>query len=216
MFDPKLYREACDRMVLSAEKMEEMITMTENTSKKTIRHPSRVAMVAAALVAALGITASAAELPAVQEFFASVFVTVTVADGTFEGLSVPTMAVEKREGRTLLILDQEEIDVTDALAKDGEYLYEGKGYEVRVDADGVAVLTAYDDGGGNILSFSVAPNAGDGPVTYNVMAEGDEDPAVQTGVFNIVTDGSGSVDVIDEEGQVHNYTMKDGELIPGK
>ena len=46
MFDPRSYREACDRMTLDAEKIEEMIAMTENTSKKTVRRPARVALLA--------------------------------------------------------------------------------------------------------------------------------------------------------------------------
>ena len=106
MFDPRSYHEACDRMTLSAEKIEEMIAMTENTSKKTVRRPARVALLAAAVVAALGITASAAELPAVQEFFATIFVTVA-SDGA--GLNLPSVAVEEREGRSILLVDGEEI-----------------------------------------------------------------------------------------------------------
>lgn len=214
MFDRRLYCDACDRLCLSADKIEEMIMMTENTGKKTVRRPARVMLVAAALAAALGITASAASIPAVQEFFATVFVTVSTTDGSFGDLAVPSMAVERREGRTLLILDREEIDVTDALARDGEYIYEGEGYEVHVDADGVAVLTAHSDDGENVLSFSTGPNAGDGPVSYNVMTEGDVSPEVQTGLYNVVTDDAGSVEVIDGEGQVYSYTMKDGELVP--
>ena len=104
MFDPRSYREACDRMTLDAEKIEEMIAMTENTSKKTVRRPARVALLAAAVVAALGITASAAELPAVQEFFATIFVTVA-SDGA--GLNLPSVAVEEREGRSILLVDGE-------------------------------------------------------------------------------------------------------------
>lgn len=216
MFDPKSYRNACGRMILDAGKIEEMIAMTEHTSSKSARRPARVMLVAAALVAALGITASAAEIPAVQKFFANIFVTVSVTDGSFEGLAIPTMAVERREGRTLLILDREEIDVTDALDREGEYLYEGEGYEVHVDADGVAVLTAHSADGENVFSFSTGPNAGDGPVSYNVMTEEAVDPEVQTGLYNIVTDDAGSVAVIDEEGQFHTYTMKDGELTPAE
>lgn len=217
MFDLKSYCESCDRLTLSTEKMEEMIFMTENQNeKRTARRPARILLIAAAVAAALGITASAAELPAVQEFFANIFVTVSVTDGSFKGMEIPTMAVEQREGRTLLVLDQEEIDVTDALARDGEYLYKGEGYEVHVDADGLAVLTAHSADGENVLSFSVGPNAGDGPVSYNVMTEEDADPEVRTGLYNIVTDDAGSVEVLDEEDQVHSYIMKDGELVPAE
>lgn len=214
MFDIKAYRNTCDRMTLDAGKIEEMITMTENTSKKTVRRPTRMVLVAAALAAALGITASAAELPAVKEFFANVFVTVTMTDGTFAGANIPTMAVEKREERTILILDREEIDVTDALAQDGEYNYEGEGYTVRVDADGVAVLTAYSADGGSVLSFSTGPNAGEGPVAYKVVTASEVDAESDTGLYTVETDDMGGVNVIDEGGQVRNYRMEDGQFIP--
>lgn len=213
MFDLKSYCEACDRMTLDAEKIEEMITMTEATEKKTARRPTRVVLVAAALVAALGITASAAELPAVKEFFANVFVTVTVTDGSFAGVNIPTMAVEKREDRTILILDEEEIDVTEALAEKGEYLYKGESYEVQVDAEGTAVLTAYSADGESVLSFSTGPNAEGDLVSYNVVADGE----VDVGVYTIVADEAmESVDVIDEAGQVRSYQMVDGQLVPAE
>ncbi len=190
--------------------------MTENTSKKSVRRPTRVVLVAAALVAALGITASAAELPAVKEFFANVFVTVTVTDGSFAGVNIPTMAVEEREERMILILDEEEIDVTEALAEKGEYLYEGENYQVRVDAEGVAVLTAYSADGESVLSFSAGPNAGGDLVSYNVVADGEVE-AANTGVYTIVEDeGMGSVDVTDEAGQVRSYQMVDGQFVLAK
>ncbi len=106
MFDQKSYCEACDRLTLSTEKTEEMIAMTENMNKKTVRRPVRVALVAAAVAAALGITASAAELPAVKEFFATIFVTVAV-DGDAAGLNLPNVAMEERDGRSILIIDGE-------------------------------------------------------------------------------------------------------------
>ncbi|MCI9264250.1 MAG: hypothetical protein HFF06_06710 [Oscillospiraceae bacterium] len=182
MFDPKLYRKACDRMILDAEKIEEMISMTENQDKRTTaRRPLRAAMLAAAVVAALGITASAAELPAVKEFFATIFVTVTSDD---TGLTIPSVAVEEREGRSILLVNDEETDITDALAQEGGYLYEGDGFRVEVDEKGVAVVTSYGDNGMTV-SYST------------------EDPEVQGGmVYKVTTDNEGlseydlSVDVV--------------------
>ncbi len=182
MFDPKLYHKACDRMTLDAEKIEEMISMTENQDKRTTaRRPLRAAMLAAAVVAALGITASAAELPAVKEFFATIFVTVTSDD---TGLTIPSVAVEEREGRSILLVNDEETDITDALAQEGGYLYEGDGFRVEVDEKGVAVVTSYGDNGMTV-SYST------------------EDPEVQGGmVYKVTTDDEGlseyelSVDVV--------------------
>ena len=62
MLDMKGYQEACDRLTLDTETLEEMIEMVENQKKKILHRPTRVALLAAAMVAALGITASAAEL----------------------------------------------------------------------------------------------------------------------------------------------------------
>lgn len=215
MLDIKGYQKACDRLTLDTETLEEMIEMVENQKKKVLRRPTRVALVAAALVAALGITASAAELPAVQQFFARVFVTVNTDDGIFTGLEVPTVAVDKREGRTILLLDEEEIDVTDALAKDGEYLYEGEGFEVRVDADGVAVLTAKSSDGEVILSFSTEPGAQSDVVDYTVSANVEEE--VEVGIYTVVADeNSNSVSVIDEDGESYDYHMVNDQLVPAE
>lgn len=207
MFDPKLYREACDRMTLDAEKIEEMIMMTENTSKKPFGRPARVALVAAALTAALGITAAAAENPAVQEFFTTIFVTVRTNDGG-AGLNIPTVAVQEQDGRTILLVNGEEADVTDALAQSKEYLYEGDGFQVVVDENGVAVITAYGTDG-TVVSFSTEGESGD-RVVYEVTTDMEEEgtvtvtaadtPDVDWGLFHVTTDQNGTV-VVKEAGE---------------
>lgn len=208
MFDPKLYRKACDRMTLDAEKIEEMILMTENQDKKTFtRRPLRVAMLAAAVVTALGITASAAEIPAVKEFFATIFVTVT-SDGA--GLNLPSVAVEEREGRSILLVNDEETDITDALAQKGGYLYEGDGFRVEVDENGVAVVTSYG-ADGMTVSYSTEGGETQDSTVYTVTADdeeltnyvisadvaGSEVPAEVGGmsVYEITTDDSGAINV---------------------
>lgn len=218
MLDMKGYQEACDRLTLDTETLEEMIEMVENQKKKILHRPTRVALLAAAMVAALGITASAAELPAV---FARVFVTVNTDDGVFTGLEIPTMAVEEREGHTILLLDEEEIDVTDALAEDGEYIYEGEGFEVRVNADGVAELTAKSSDGEVILSVSTAPGAQSDMVNYTVNADVGVEMEIgaeaEMGAYTVVADEkSGVFSVIDEDGKVYDYNMVDNQLIPAE
>lgn len=203
MFDPRSYREACDRMTLDAEKIEEMIAMTENTSKKTVRRPARVALLAAAVVAALGITASAAELPAVQEFFATIFVTVA-SDGA--GLNLPSVAVEEREGRSILLVDGEETDITDALAQEGGYLYEGDGFEVAVNENGVAMVTAYDDNGMSV-SYSTEQENVQGGTVYNVTTAGDGQDLHN---YNIITDVKGAEVLTEGEG-MSTYEVTAGD-----
>ncbi len=214
MFDLKSYRKACDRMTLDAEKIEEMIAMSENMSKKSIRRPARMAAVAAALVAALGITASAAELPAVKEFFATVFVTVTTNDGKLADMSIPTMAVEERDGRTFLILDEEEIDVTDALNRDGKYVHKGGDYTVEVDESGCARMTVLCGEDGEVMTFTTKPNTKGEAVNYDVITGGEN--GVQTGTYEVVSSGMDGVQITGEDGDTYNYFWEDGRLVPEK
>lgn len=215
MFEPRSYREACDKLTLDTEKIEEMITMTENSNKKTHGRPARVALVAAAMAAALCVTAAAAELPAVKEFFATVFVTVATDDGLLAGKNIPTMAVEEREGRTYLLLDDQEIDVTDDIADGGEYLYEGEDFTVRVDSNGEAVLTAPYGENGESISFSTKLGAKDNTVVYNVTTDASED--LQTGVYEIETSGNSSaVTVTAEDGQVYDYQWDGVQIVPAE
>lgn len=208
MFDPKSYCKACDRLNLDEEKIKEMIAMTENQKKPAYR-PVRAALVAAALAAALGITASAAELPAVKEFFATIFVTVS-GDVGDTGLRLPDVAVEKREGRFILILDGEETDVTDALARDGKYLYEGDGFEVAVDGNGVATVTSYGDDGMSI-TYSTEGKPGQEGAVYKVTA--DED-AGSLQNYRIITDVEGA-EIPTQVGEVSTYeiTAEEGGAI---
>lgn len=210
------YKTACDRLVLDTETLEEMIEMTEKQTKRVWGRPARMALVAAALVAALGITAGAAELPAVQQFFARVFVTVKTDDGVLAGLSIPALAVEEREGRTLLLLDDREIDVTDELARAGEYLYEGEDYEVRVDSDGVAVLTAYGQEGEVVLSFSTRKGDAGDKVNYNVEVDPEVD-GDKLGSYTVEADETtGDITVTGEDGVSYHYDAKSGALTPAE
>lgn len=206
MLERKLYCEACDRLTLDAGKIEEMIIMTENQEKKARSFPKRAALVAAALAAALCVTAAAVEVPAVQEFFATVFVTysITTNDNVAAGLTLPSVAVEEREGRSILVVNGEETDITDALGQDGGYLYEGDGFQVQVDEHGVAIITSYG-ADGTVVTYSTKTPEGQDAV-YNVTATGEDgEPFTVTaadtpgdvswGLYNIVTDPSGAMEV---------------------
>ena len=144
--------------------------MTQQKHTRT-RRPMRAILAAAALVAALGITAGAANLDVVQDFITSI--TVRLA-GTNSDL--PALDVVERDGRTYLLLDGEETDVTDALAQDGFYTCTvergGRGYEIRVNADGSTTTNLLDPEGGIQFSFATKPEDGEGGYTANASERG--------------------------------------------
>ena len=177
MFDRNSYREDCARLTLGQEKIQEMITMTENKKKKIFGHPARVAVLAAALAACLGLTAFAAS-PAGQEIIEGIIVTFTYTEkgddsytlslngvkgdmgvlGAVHATVLPTLAYEERDGRQILILDGEELDVTEAIEKDGFYEQRLEGATLRVTADGAATITMDNADGEVGMSYTVYLN----------------------------------------------------------
>ena len=146
MFDPRLYREACGELHVSPEKIEEVISMTEQ--KKQTRRPFRAALVAAAAVALMAVGVSAANpdmLEGITLRIATVFqVGELRQDMTAEGgaaitaLEIPEARLEDRDGRAVLLVMGEEIDVTADLERDGryEYRYADEGAELTVLVEG--------------------------------------------------------------------------------
>lgn len=134
MFDPKLYRDVCSELHLSEEKLQEVIHMAEQNKKHRVRRPLRVGLAAAALCALTVITAGATNSEALGAFVASIRASVTVSDyqeelltedGTrITALRFPDVSAEERDGRTILTVDGAETDITDALARDGRYVWE--------------------------------------------------------------------------------------------
>ncbi len=143
MFDTDKYRKACAQTKLDAHKLEEMIAMTEKTEmKKRLSRPTKTILIAAACVAALCITAFAA-VPAVQQFFTTYTVTIRNDDDLKTAIAIPPMNLAEKDGRTVLTVDDEEIDVTDAFAKDGKYSFAHEGATITVDSEGwVDIATA--------------------------------------------------------------------------
>ena len=212
MFDRNSYREDCARLTLGQEKIQEMITMTENKKKKFFGHPVRVAVLAAALAACLGLTAFAAS-PAGQEMIQGIFVTFTYTEsgdgsytlslngvkgdlgdfGVVNAVVFPTMAYEERDGRQILTLDGEELDVTGAMEKDGFYEQELEGATLRVTADGVATITICNEDGEAGMTYTMYLNEDGvdhsfGEVSnYSVEIGGD---AEVTGIYTFTREGS--------------------------
>ena len=133
MFDPRLYREACGELRAPQEKIEEIIAMTENHKSRKNRRPVRAVLAAAAAVAAMAIGVSAANpevLEGITMHIASVLQVgqlrqdMTTAEGeTVTTLEMPEARVEDRDGRAVLLVMGEEIDITDALEREGQYTY---------------------------------------------------------------------------------------------
>lgn len=183
MFDLNSYREDCAQLSLGQEKLEEMISMTENTNKKNrFARPMRTMLVAAACVAALCVTAMAA--PAVQKLFMSFSITVTDPSGSTRDAQMfvcPDLSLEKREGRDILTVNEKEIDVTDAFAKEGQYVMEEDGSVVTVHPDGQVEVSMGDI----VYTFKLGEEA---PVGIKVP-EGD-------GIGSyIVSDQNGGIEV---------------------
>ena len=128
----------------------------------------RLGLVAAAVAAMLVVTVSAANSEAIMTYLTSLRDAavageawadspVNTEEGT-GGLCLPEASLEERDGRTILIVDGVETDVTQALTDQGAYLYEcGEGEEqaqvrVYLDEQGAPRLmtsffTAGEDGG---------------------------------------------------------------------
>ena len=133
MFDPNTYREACARLTPGAEKLEEMIAMTENTNRKK-HFPAPSNRAHRRRLCGRPVRHRHGR-PAVQKLFMSFSVTFTDQNGNIQDAQMficPDLALEKRDGKDILTVDGKEIDVTDAFAKDGKYVLEEDGATVTV------------------------------------------------------------------------------------
>lgn len=132
MFDSRLYREACRELCAPEEKVEEIVTMSQQNHTKS-RRPVRAVLIAAA-AAMMAVGVSAANPQTVQELFFQIATVIQVDEfrqemTTEDGEQVtvfhtPEVYVENRAERALLVVNGEETDITDALRQDGRYVYE--------------------------------------------------------------------------------------------
>lgn len=226
MFDPKSYCEACGQLTLGTEKIEEMISMAENKKKFSFGHPVRVMVLAAALTAALCISAFAAS-PAGQEFIESVkcLSVFVVTEPDEEGmlnitmLDNPDVGIEQRDGRTLFTVDGQEMDITEELEKEGEFIFRSErkdgGYWVlKVDADGHVKATGYDEKGEEQLTLDLLD---DTDVSYTFTANPEEmgENETITTTYKVTGDEEGGITLTDGEGNVTHYDSLDDIPTPG-
>lgn len=125
-----LYHETISALRPSEGKIEEVITMTE---QKKIKSRGRAALIALAACAALIGSAGAANAVTGGEFWlnlenyiqVNVFKSVAVSpDGDTTALINMTTEIQQRDGRTILVVPGDEVDITDALIENGTYHYE--------------------------------------------------------------------------------------------
>lgn len=194
------YHNACAHLTLGAEKLEEMITMTENTNKKRLSRPLKTALIAAACVAALVVTAFAA--PAIHNFFTSTSLVITDEGGqTAQLLAAPEMTLKTEDGKSLLTIGGQTVDVTDAFATDGFYETTYEDARVHVTKEGIATVTITAEGQEG-ASY-----------TYDLSEE-----STDVGIITrsqVVSDENGNTTVVEQEveaeGAVQTFTFTEGE-----
>ena len=178
--------------------------MTKNNPPKKRHRPVRTILVAAAAVAMMAVGVSAANPQAVQDIFVQIATVVRVDEfrqemTTTDGeqltvLSLPEIRVENQNGRAVLVIDEEQTDITDTLAQDGSYVYEKttqKGTKLTVTVKGSGAedwtmeVTMYEDGV-EVLSYSAK--------------SGEDSLGVGTAVEGMPEDGT--VNVAESEGEL--------------
>lgn len=148
MIDKRLYCETFSRLGASEEAKKEVFQMMEKT-KKARRFPKvlRTAALAAMLTVALAVTANAASDGALFQQLRIVWtngfethLVGTASDGSAVAFTVTSTdpKVEEVDGRLLLHVLDEKVDITDELAENGVYHWTGEqeGKTVSVDVEG--------------------------------------------------------------------------------
>lgn len=153
MFDPDVYRKTCSESLrLSEEKLEEMIVMAEN-KKHGLRRPLQIALIAAALVCMMCVTAAAANPEMVTQIWRSLSISVIYEDENTLVIQtdMPEISVERVDERVILTVDNEQLDITEALERDGVFTQTLEGEkgtaELTVQADLTWGLTMSMEGG---------------------------------------------------------------------
>ena len=134
MMDQKLYQDTFSRLRPSEDKVQEVKKMA---GEKKSRRLGRAVLTVAAACVALCVSAGAADAAtdgALREWVEMTIVSTlkindyksvdTMDDGSTMTVIDMTADVEERDGRTILIVPGEEVDITDDLARDGVYRYE--------------------------------------------------------------------------------------------
>lgn len=216
MIDKKLYCETFSRLHASEKAKKEVFQMKED--KKRVRMPKllRAAALAAALAMALAATAGAVNLATDGAFFQTLrevwtdgyethYEAVDETGNVVEITATQGCSVTAEDGRMLLHVAGENIDITDGIESDGAYHYE-KVMERRTivaDVTGTredwTLVEEVTDGDGNIYRITVTSGdmaadiqTGTAAVREHTDENGEEGTAAAT-VTEYRTEGAGIV-----------------------
>lgn len=193
MIDRKLYHDTFSALHASEQRIEEVISMTE---QKKVHKKSRAALIALAACAALCVSASAANLATDGQFFEVLSNLVQVnafkqegqlEDGSKATVYLADADLENRDGRAILIVAGEETDITDELNENGVYHYlkNDGGTICQVDVTGTPEkwsmdVATYDEGDESPMFFTKTSE--DGSIGHSVtVVGGDLDDAIDSG-----------------------------------
>lgn len=133
MIDKRMYRETFSQLRASDQAKQEVLQkMQEMKQRKRMPRVLRGAAIAAAMVMALAVTAGAVNVATDGEFFRQFTIVWTsgnqylAEDGQGNAVSITLVdgdVVTEEDGRLILHVDGEDIDITDRLEADGVYTY---------------------------------------------------------------------------------------------
>lgn len=182
MFDPNMYHVLCEQLTAPHEAIEEVIQMTKEKKAMRKRRPIRVLVAVAAVCTALAITASASNPEILEGIVTSIRTSVSIGEYHEElvmengevmtALCIPDAAVEEQDGRTILTVNGEELDITEELAREGRYVWydEDQGAKVQVE-----VILDENGAPQAIVSAALAEgDIGDASVSMVIESNGEE------------------------------------------
>ncbi len=175
----KLYRETMEELRAPQDKLEEIIAMTEKNNKK--KFSVRPLLAAAAAVAVLTVGASAASLDSMQEFIYKIIYVHEVdgfrtdletTGGNVVVFNMSEVDVDTVDGRVMLSVGDETVDITDELAQNGVYAYQKTLEGSQINVSVIGTLEQYE------VTYSMDVPGGEGPaVQYTVGPDGRTEPA---------------------------------------
>lgn len=190
--DKILFRETFSQLQASDEAKKEVLQMTENqNSRRCLAGTARVLVIAAAMMMAMVVTAGAINVATDGALFEKFTVLWIGDDGMMmengHGEQVYVDVVESDEtliteedGRLILHADQD-IDITDALEKDGTYTYSyTRTVEMADSQSREDTVTVTVTGTPTTWSATVDNGSGIAATITNVENEGDQDADAQT------------------------------------
>ena len=187
MMDRKLYHDTFSALRASEDRIEEVISMTE---QKKVHKKSRAALIALAACAALCVSAGAVNVATDgviwEKLYSLVQVNAFKSEAQLENGEAATIYladadIENRDGRAILVVSGEETDITDALNQEGKYHYERTdgGTVCTVDVTGTPErwsmdIATYDEGEEASMVFTKTSEDSDN-IRSSVTIVGGED-----------------------------------------